>query len=127
MKIKVIQAAMVMSVTAAILGAGGCKSSTQNERSTGEKWDDKGVVRNVKKELKHNSLTKNADIEVNSFRGNVSLTGFVDYPEQKREAVALARSAEGVEWVKDDLIVKDTLPTQRGGMAHEAAGAQKQH
>ena len=45
-------------------------------------------------------------MKVDTFRGTVQLTGFVDSPAQKQRAEQLARQADGVQFVKNDIMVK---------------------
>jgi len=118
----------VKSVLCTLLAIGfvGCSTGTRYNRSTGQYMDDKGTAMHVKHDIKQDSLVKAADIKIESFRGNVHLTGFVDYPIQKKHAEQIARNAEGVEFVKNDIIVKSQLPNFNAGGAQvgEAAGAE---
>ncbi len=102
----------------------GCATGTQYNRSTGQYIDDKSTAQRVRNNLGKDSLVKATKVHVESFRGNVHLTGFVDYPVQKQHAEQIARNTEGVEWVKDDIIVKSELPgNQISGQINEPSGA----
>lgn len=102
----------------------GCSTGTAHQRSTGQYIDDKGTAQRVRANLGRDSLVKATRVHVESFRGNVHLTGFVDYPVQKQHAEQIARNTEGVEWVKDDIVVKSELPNNPGsGQMNEPAGA----
>jgi osmotically-inducible protein OsmY len=108
----------------------GC-AGTRYSRSTGEYIDDKAAATRVKSALAKDSLVKAADIQVQSFRGNVHLTGFVDHPAQKERASQLTRNTKGVSWFKNDIVVKESLPTE-SGMAggqqmNEPAGASRDY
>jgi hypothetical protein len=110
-------------LASATLALVGCKTSTRYGRSTGEYIDDKTVTSHVKGALNEDSLTKGADIKVETFRGNVHLTGFVDHPIQRDRASEITRSVQGVEFFKNDIIAKNQIPgTTR---MTESAGAER--
>ncbi|MDB6029412.1 MAG: uncharacterized protein JWM68_5635 [Verrucomicrobiales bacterium] len=113
----------VLSLALAV-GFVGCSTGTGTKRSTGQYIDDKGTAQRVRTNLNKDSLVKATKIHVESFRGNVHLTGFVDYPAQKQHAEEIARNTEGVEWIKDDIIVKSELPnTPTSSQISEPSGA----
>jgi osmotically-inducible protein OsmY len=88
----------------------GC-SATRYNRSTGQYIDDKATSARVKAALAKDSLVKASDVHVESFRGNVHLTGFVDHPVQKERASQITRNVRGVEWFKNDIATKEELPS----------------
>jgi hypothetical protein len=105
----------------------GCTTGSRYGRSTGQYIDDKTVTANMKRALARDSLTDGTMIEVQTFRGNVHLTGFVQHPIQKQQASQLARRVDGVQYFKNDIIVKSELPNMRamqGSTISEPAGAQ---
>ena len=118
----------ILSVAAAAAIVG-CSTGTANSRSTGQYIDDKSTAQRVRHNLGKDSLVKSADIHVESFRGNVHLTGFVDYPVQKQHAEQIARNTEGAEWIKNDIVVKSELPAaqvgSRDSQYNEPSGAQR--
>ena len=77
--------------------AGGC-SATPTRDSTGEYVDDAAITTKVKAALIGDSVVKSFEIKVETFKGTVQLSGFVDTAEQKSAA---ARDAAGVAGVKD--------------------------
>ena len=83
----------------------GC-TGDRYSRSTGQTFDDAGTTARVKTALLADPNVSGMDVKVDTFRGTVQLTGFVDSPEQKRRAEEIARSADGVQFVKNDIIVK---------------------
>lgn len=83
----------------------GC-SGDKYHRSTGAYLDDKSVAAKIKADLIGDSEVKSTDVKVNVFRGDVQLSGFVDTPEQKMRAEQIARNVNGVNFVKNDLVVK---------------------
>src|SRR5690606_9417403 len=83
----------------------GC-SSTATRESTGEYIDSSALTAKVKSALVGDEVVRARDVQVETFRGTVQLSGFVDSEAQKERATAVARSVQGVEDVKNNLIVK---------------------
>lgn len=83
----------------------GCASSGK-QSSTGEYVDDSVITSKVKTRLIEDQALKAFQIDVETFRGDVLLSGFVDSPEQISKAVEVAKSVDGVKAVKNSLIVK---------------------
>jgi len=114
-------------VTAFTLGFCGC-SSTASHRSAGQFLDDKAIAANVKtRMLLDSSLENGSSIKVISFLDHVLLSGFADSERQKELAGEIAKNVKGVGWVKNDVIVKDSLPGLRADRRQitEAAGSQR--
>ena len=87
------------------LSGTGC-AGDRYQRSTGAYIDDKGISTRVKTALFRDPNVSGFDVHVNTFRGDVQLSGFVDTPEQREHAIALAREVAGVQSVTDNLEVK---------------------
>lgn len=83
----------------------GC-SSTADQESTGEYIDDSMVTTKVKSAILDEPNLKSADISVETFKGVVQLSGFVDDQASISRAGSLARGVEGVTSVKNDLRLK---------------------
>lgn len=83
----------------------GCSGDRYN-RSTGTYIDDKTITAKVKADLLGDPDVKGLAVKVETFNGKVQLSGFVDSMAQKNRAGELARNVEGVQWVKNDLVVK---------------------
>lgn len=83
----------------------GCKSGTSSSRSTGEYVDDKEIKHEVKSAIHKDSILKSANINVESYRGIVQLTGFVDRQEQKDRATEIMRSIQGTKGLHNDIVV----------------------
>jgi osmotically-inducible protein OsmY len=100
------QSALGAALTAtALIGAAGC-APTQTRQSTGEIVDDAAVTARVKSALINASGVKSTAINVEAFRGTVSLSGFVDSEEMARRAIDAAEKVRGVRSVKNDMRVK---------------------
>ena len=83
----------------------GCAGSATQE-STGEYIDDSGITASVKAAIYNDPMLKVGQISVESHKGVVQLSGFVDSRQAAARAVELARSVKGVKSVKNSLIVK---------------------
>ncbi|NHZ32890.1 BON domain-containing protein [Massilia rubra] len=90
---------------AAALSLGGC-ASDPTDRSVGVVIEDTAISARVKAALAGDPDVKARDVQVETFRGVVQLSGFVDAPENVRRATDVARRVDGVREVKNDLIVK---------------------
>ena len=83
----------------------GCAGSATKE-STGEYVDDATITTKVKAQLVQDSVVKARDIKVETYKGTVSLSGFVSTPEEKARAAQIAAGVPGVREVKDYISVK---------------------
>jgi len=83
----------------------GC-AAQDGHRSTGQALDDTGTTSRVKAALVQNPTTKAHDIKVETNRGVVQLSGFVNSDQEKAEATKVARSIDGVQTVRNDLKVQ---------------------
>jgi len=97
----------------------GC-AGDRYQRSTGAYIDDKGISSRVKTALFRDPNVSGFDVHVNTFRGDVQLSGFVDTPEQKEHAAALAREVSGVREVTNNLEVKPQAAVGAPGPAVES-------
>lgn len=94
-------------IVAAVMGASvAACSSTPTQQSTGQAIDDGVVTAKVKAKLIEDPVTKAHQINVETFKGNVQLSGFVESNEARTRALQLARDTEGVKKVKDALEVR---------------------
>lgn len=80
-------------------------SSTKKE-STGAYVDDAVITTKVKAAVLEESSLKSAEINVETYKGIVQLTGFVGSRAEIDKALAVARSVKGVTSVKNAMIVK---------------------
>lgn len=83
----------------------GCASTAKHE-GTGEYIDDTVITTKVKSEILEEPGLKSAEINVETFKGVVQLSGFVSSQAGIDKAVAVARSVKGVKSVKNDMRVK---------------------
>jgi hypothetical protein len=83
----------------------GC-ASTRTKESTGEYLDDSTITSKVKSAILMDSSLKVLQINVETFKGVVQLSGFVDSRQSSTKAAEVANSVKGVVSVKNDLVVK---------------------
>jgi osmotically-inducible protein OsmY len=83
----------------------GC-ASTPKKESTGEYVDDSTITTKVKAAIFNDPALKVFQINVETFKGEVQLSGFVDSAQNASKAGEVARGVGGVKSVKNNLIVK---------------------
>lgn len=83
----------------------GCSSTPQKE-STGEYFDDTVITSKVKAAIFNEPTLKSAEINVETFKGVVQLSGFVSSRDSESKAVAVAGNVGGVKSVKNDMRLK---------------------
>ena len=83
-----------------------CAGSSKKE-SSGEYFDDTAITTKVKAKILQDPKLKVLQINVETFKGIVQLSGFVDSSEAANRAVEVARSVEGVERVENKMTVKN--------------------
>jgi osmotically-inducible protein OsmY len=83
----------------------GC-ASTPTRESTGEYVDDSAITSKVKAQLGADKVASLFQIGVETYKGVVQLSGFVNSREAAEHAVAIAQGVKGVREVKDSLVVK---------------------
>jgi osmotically-inducible protein OsmY len=76
----------------------GC-APTETRTSTGEYIDDTAITARVKTALTTDADVKARNISVETFRGTVQLSGFVDSQEEINRAGEIARDVQGVRSV----------------------------
>lgn len=83
----------------------GC-ASTSKQESTGQYIDDSAITTKVKAAIFDEPTLKSAEINVETFKGQVQLSGFVSSRASIDKAVAVTRGVGGVKSVKNDMRVK---------------------
>lgn len=92
---------------AAATFSSGC-AGTATRESTGEYIDDASITTKVKAAFVKDPMVKAMQVNVDTFKGTVQLSGFVDTAEQKSRAEEIARGINGVANVKNNITVKST-------------------
>lgn len=83
----------------------GCASTSKKE-GTGEYVDDTVITSKVKAAIFNEPTLKSAEINVETFKGAVQLSGFVSSPAAETTAIAVTRKVAGVKSVKNDMRLK---------------------
>jgi len=91
---------LVMIVTVAAC------TSTRTQSSTGEYVDDSVITTKVKSLLAADDLLKSFQIGVETYKGAVQLSGFVNSQKAVNKAGEIVKSVQGVTSIKNDLVVK---------------------
>lgn len=100
--LKYISTIILAVMFAAVLGC----ASTPKQSGTGEYIDDTVITTKVKAAVLNEASLKSAEINVETFKGVVQLSGFVNSEADIKKAVEVARSVEGVTSVKNDMRLK---------------------
>ncbi|WP_420473755.1 BON domain-containing protein [Noviherbaspirillum sp. ST9] len=104
--------ALVAAVLSLLVAA--C-APTSTSRATGQAFDDAAITARVKTEIAQTQgLGEAAKINVDTYRGVVSLAGFVDSEQEKRNAGQAALRVSGVEKVFNNLQLKPGAGTSSG-------------
>ncbi len=83
----------------------GCASTAKHE-GTSEYLDDSVITAKVKAAILGDPALKVAEINVETFKGVVQLSGFVSSQAEINKAVELTGKVDGVVSVKNDMHVK---------------------
>jgi osmotically-inducible protein OsmY len=81
-------------------------ASTPKQESTGEYVDDSVITTKAKSLLAADDFLKSFQIGVETYKGIVQLSGFVNSQQAVDKASEITRSVKGVKSVKNNLIVK---------------------
>ena len=92
-------------VLALVTFIAGCAGTSKRE-STGEYFDDTAITTKVKAEIFNDPALKVLQINVESYKGVVQLSGFVDSRLASEKAVKVAEAVKGVKAVKNSLVIK---------------------
>ena len=88
-----------------VVSSVGCASSP-TQAGAGEYLDDSWVTARVKAAIFNDPNLKSTEINVETFKGEVQLSGFVRSEDDIRRAVAVARDVKGVRAVRNNMVVK---------------------
>src|SRR3954466_11011696 len=96
---------LALAATLATAVTLGCASTSKSE-GTGEYADDTAVTAKVKTAIFEQPGLKSAEINVETFKGVVQLSGFVSSQANADSAVKVAQAVGGVKSVKNDMRIK---------------------
>ena len=100
---KIGKSTLAAAVTALLLAA--CAGSPTSE-STGEVIDDSVITTKVKTALLADTRVRGRDVHVETFKGRVLLSGYVNSPEERQTAERIARNTAGVREVNNKIAVR---------------------
>ena len=83
----------------------GC-AGTATRESTGEYVTDSWITTKVKTALVEDPRVKATEVNVETYRGTVQLSGFVSSDSAMNQALQVARGVKGVTGVKNDMRIK---------------------
>lgn len=95
----------VLFMVVALFSVAAC-SSTSKKESTGEYVDDTVITTRVKAAIVKEDTLKVSEINVETFKGVVQLSGFVHSQTDINTAVRVASNVGGVKSVKNDILLK---------------------
>jgi osmotically-inducible protein OsmY len=95
----------ILVLTIVLAVAWGCGSTAKTE-GTGEYVDDSVITTKVKAAIFNDPALKVNEINVETFKGVVQLSGFVRSQADIDKAVQVARGVAGVKSVKNDMRLK---------------------
>ena len=101
-QLKTISTIILAVIFATVLGC----ASTSKQEGTGEYIDDTVITTKVKAAVFNEPSLKSDEINVETFKGEVQLSGFVSSEANIKKAVEIARSVKGVTSVKNDMRVR---------------------
>ncbi len=100
--------ALAVALAAALGGTlvtTGC-ASTSTQASAGEMIDDSVITTKVKAAFVEDKTVAAMNINVETYKGTVQLSGFANSASEMSRAVEIARSVKGVKSVKNDIRLK---------------------
>ena len=101
-KIKFVSGILAAVAFATLIGCAG----NAKKASTGEYIDDTLITTKVKAAVLNEPTLKSSEINVETFKGVVQLSGFVSTAADQAKATEVAKSVKGVESVKNDTRLK---------------------
>ena len=99
---KLIASFILVAAFATILGC----ASTSSKEGTGEYIDDSVITTKVKAAILNEETLKSSEVNVETFKGVVQLSGFVNSEADIATAASVARGVKGVTSVKNDMRLK---------------------
>ena len=100
--LKIVSTLIAALMLTAVVGC----SSTPKQESTGQYVDDTVITTSVKAAILNEPSLKVSEINVETFKGVVQLSGFVGSEDNIATAVKVARGVNGVKSVKNDMRMK---------------------
>jgi len=107
-----------IAVAAILLALGaGCATESGGQSTTARVVDDSVITGKVKTYLIEDQALKAFQINVDTYNGQVLLSGFVNTSQEAQRAVEVAKNVEGVKSVRSALVLKSATGKPSGGAA----------
>ncbi|TXI27378.1 MAG: BON domain-containing protein [Nitrosomonas oligotropha] len=100
--VRLFSASFLILVLLTVMGCG----STQKQEGTGEYLDDTVITTKVKAAILNEPTLKSAEINVETFKGVVQLSGFVSSSASINKAIEVAKGVAGVKSVRNSMHLK---------------------
>ncbi len=107
--LRVFTTILLLGAMPLLLGMAGCATGNRYEQSTGERIDDRGTSSRVRSALADDPEFKYGGVNVETFKGTVQLSGFVNSADQKNRAADLAKKVASVNEVINNITVKESV------------------
>jgi len=102
---KITKNITALALSALLITLSAC-AATNTSESTGQYVDNSVLTAKVKTAIFNEPTLSSTEISVETYKGEVQLSGFVSSIDQTRKAVEIAKSIPGVTSVKNDMRVK---------------------
>lgn len=106
---KLISTALLSLVFASMVG---CNSAPKKE-TTAEYIDDSYLTTKVKAAILRDPTLKSSEINVETYKGAVQLSGFVNSRSDINRAVEVTRTVRGVKAVRNDMQLKNDISSSK--------------
>jgi len=113
MKALVLSSLVGISGCAIAVSLTGCASTTTHE-STGEVIDDSTITAKIKADYATDKDVSAMEVKVETYKGVVQLSGFVDNDYAKKKAGQIAKKVAGVTKVENDILIKPLSGNETG-------------
>jgi len=107
-KLSVLGLVISLGALPLLLGVTGCASGGHYGQHSGERPNDQDTSARVRAALASDTQYKYGGVGVQTSRGNVELTGFVNSRDQKNRAGDLARNVSGVREIANYITVQES-------------------
>jgi osmotically-inducible protein OsmY len=102
---KITQRLLAVFAAFMMFALAGC-APTSTREGTGEYIDDTLITSKIKAAFAADPTVKATEVKVETFKGTVQLSGFVESRESAQKAVQIARQVKGVTEVRNNTVIK---------------------
>jgi len=102
---QVIKFLSALFLALSLLTVIGC-ASTKTQEATGQYFDDSVITSKIKAAILHEPTLSSAEINVETFKGVVQLSGFISSNQDADRAIEVVRTIGGVKSIKNDMRLK---------------------